>query len=176
MRGFVWIILEKKKDGCRAHKRLRHLKAISLIKETSQFTWFSLRSLLIIRLPYLIWQQHSLWLRLFKNIHCNWSSVSSRNLKWVFFSLRHNTTNHTAVCKVKKTNVSFYSQFIYLIHLICGFNYLIIDNNNFVSGLYGLCCYSNCVWCDKAHVVSLRGKNWRSRARARGFNTHICIL
>lgn len=44
---------------------------------------------------------------------------------------------------------------------LLSFNCLFIENNNFVSGLYQLCCYSNCVWCDKAHVVSLRGKSGR---------------
>ena len=33
-----------------------------------------------------------------------------------------------------------------------------MENNNFVSGLNQLCCHGNSVWCDKACVVSARGR------------------
>lgn len=68
--------------------------------------------------------------------------------------------NSCVICGASQATglVLLQTEFIYFIYLICLFKYLFIENNDFVSGLYQLCCYSNCVWCDKAHVVSVRGK------------------
>lgn len=52
---------------------------------------------------------------------------------------------------------SFYRVYAFS-HLICLFNYLLVESDNFVFRPYQLCCYSNHVQCDKAHAVSVPGK------------------
>lgn len=92
------------------------------------------------------------------------------SLKLVFFlSILKKIQTKQMICRTCKTTglVLLWLEFVFL-YLICLFNYIFIEKNNFVSALYKLCCYSNCVWCDKAHVVSVRGKIGRGELMHEG--------